>query len=186
MKKNKMICPVCDEGHLTPRLYSDHFKHNTGSVFVEGLEYCGCDLCGADPVLADQIKRNHLKIADAKRKADGLFTGDEIRTIRAMLGLTQQAAAQLIGGGTNAFSKYERGDVLQSVGMDRLLTAVAVFPELLHIFELGSPFESKNFSCTNKYEFANAKSVKIPKALVKTKKIKGISEKWTDYNGRAA
>jgi len=85
--------------------------------------YC-CDTCGADPIFRDQIKRNHLKIADAKRVADGLLVGEEIRRIRMRLKLTQREAAEVFGGGANAFSKYERGDVVQSVAMDRLLRLI--------------------------------------------------------------
>ena len=76
-------------------------------------------------------RRNHRRIADAKRYADGLLVGDEIRAIRTQFDLSQQEAAELFGGGVNAFSKYERGDVLQSVAMDRLLRATAFYPFLI-------------------------------------------------------
>jgi len=131
MMTQTLICPVCDEGTLTPDRFADDFKHNGGTIHVEGLECYRCDRCGADPVLEDQIRRNHLRIADAKRRADGLLTGEEIRTIRSDLGLSQQDAALLFGGGANAFSKYERGDVVQSVPMDRLLRLAARYPALL-------------------------------------------------------
>ena len=38
----------------------------------------------------------------------------EIRRIRRKLGLSQIAAARLTGGGHNAFSRYERGEVAVS------------------------------------------------------------------------
>jgi len=38
---------------------------------------------------------------------------------------------RIFGGGANAFSKYERGEVIQSVPMDRLLRLVARYPVLL-------------------------------------------------------
>jgi len=37
------------------------------------------------------------------------------------LGLTQHAASSIFGGGLNAFSKYERGEVIQSKAMDKLI-----------------------------------------------------------------
>jgi HTH-type transcriptional regulator/antitoxin MqsA len=125
------ICPVCDAGELSPTTYADTFQHGGREIFVEGLEGFECPQCGADPIFEDQIRRNHARIADAKRKADGLLTGSEIKAFRQRLGLTQKAAADLFGGGANAFSKYERGDVAQSVSMDRLLRIVERHPELL-------------------------------------------------------
>jgi HTH-type transcriptional regulator / antitoxin MqsA len=126
-----LICPVCEEGSLRESHYEGDFKHNGEIVHVTGLECYRCDSCGADPVFEHQIRRNHRKIADAKRGIDGLLTGDEIRAIREKLCLSQGDAAELFGGGANAFSKYERGDVLQSKAMDRLLRLVARYPFLI-------------------------------------------------------
>ena len=100
---------------------------------VSGLEHYECTTCGADPAFPDQIRRNELIIADAKRRSHGLLTGAEIRELREELGLSQTEAADLFGGGANAFSKYERGEVIQSVPMDRLLRVVHAFPHLLGV-----------------------------------------------------
>lgn len=132
---DKLLCPQCQQGHLTPSKWADDFQHSGETVRVVGLECYICDHCGADPVFTDQIRRNQLKIADAKRRADGLLIGDEVRSVRDHLGLNQQQAAVLFGGGTNAFSKYERGDVVQSVAMDRLLKVTAFFPGVLGFLE---------------------------------------------------
>jgi HTH-type transcriptional regulator/antitoxin MqsA len=57
----------------------------------------------------------------AARAAKGLLNGKEIRAIREQMGLTQKEAAELLGGGPVAFSKYENNEIMQSVAMDRLL-----------------------------------------------------------------
>jgi HTH-type transcriptional regulator/antitoxin MqsA len=130
MNDEQVLCPQCEKGHLHAATWEDDFRHGDKTVHVAGLECYRCDNCDADPVFADQIRRNQSRIADAKRRADGMLVGDEIRCIREQLDLSQQDAALLFGGGTNAFSKYERGDVLQSVAMDRLLKIVAYCPWL--------------------------------------------------------
>lgn len=135
MDVNELLCEECGTGHLRASEWASDFKHGDETIHVAGLECYVCDHCGADPVFTDQIRRNQLKIADAKRKADCLLTGADVCSIREHLGLSQQRAAQLFGGGTNAFSKYERGEVLQSVAMDRLLKATAFFPGLLGFLE---------------------------------------------------
>jgi HTH-type transcriptional regulator/antitoxin MqsA len=49
-----------------------------------------------------------------KAMAEGLPLPEEIKRIRVKLGLTQEAAGGLIGGGPRAFQKYEAGDLLPS------------------------------------------------------------------------
>ena len=67
---------------------------------------------------------------DAWRKIDGLLTAQEIVALRNKLGLTQQDAAKIFGGGANAFSKYERSEVIQSVAMDKLMRAALDVPDM--------------------------------------------------------
>lgn len=122
------ICPMCETGKLTPVTFTDSFTYKGLSILVEGLQGMLCENCGADPILTEQILFNQEKIADAKRAALGMFTGEQIRQIRERLKLSQKDCAQLFGGGTNAFSKYERGEVIQSDAMDALLYVVDKFP----------------------------------------------------------
>ncbi len=145
MDTETKICPMCETGILTPVTYAEDFEYRGALLHIEGLEGCECNVCGADPVLKEQILCNQARIADAKRQIDGLLTSDEIRTIRTTLNLSQQDAAALFGGGVNAFSKYERGDVMQSVAMDRLLRLVARHPFLLNELRqhVGSKTESR-------------------------------------------
>ncbi|WP_262460190.1 type II toxin-antitoxin system MqsA family antitoxin [Alloalcanivorax balearicus] len=124
-------CPMCEEGQLEPRTHTVMIRSNDRPLAVEGMEYCACPVCGADPVLVDQIARNERRVADAKRAEMGMLTSDEIRSVRKMLGVTQKQASELLGGGANGFSKYERGAVLQSVAMDTLLKLLALRPDLV-------------------------------------------------------
>jgi HTH-type transcriptional regulator/antitoxin MqsA len=116
---------------LRPSTYVAEIDHGEQRLRVSDLECYECADCGADPVFPDQARRNHRRYQDARRRADGLLTGEEIVRIREKLGLTQRQAAALFGGGTNAFSKYERGDVTQSVAMDRLMRMVDAHPDYL-------------------------------------------------------
>ncbi len=49
-----------------------------------------------------------------KAQVEGLLEPEAVRRIRKRLRLTQKDAGRLIGGGPNAFQKYESGDVLVS------------------------------------------------------------------------
>ena len=122
------ICPMCEIGSLKPITFSDSFTYQGRSLQVDGLHGMLCENCGAKPILTEQILLNQEKIADAKRIASGMFTGHEIRQIRERLKLSQKDCAVRLGGGANAFSKYERGEVIQSDAMDTLLYIVNKFP----------------------------------------------------------
>jgi len=130
LAQQTVYCPNCDaENSLSPFTYNREIEYAGHKIVVAGLEACLCRVCGGDPVLEDQARRNHARYVDAKRHADGLLTGEQIAAIRRNLGLTQSDAAVLFGGGRNAFSKYERGEVTQSVAMDRLMRLVSELPE---------------------------------------------------------
>jgi HTH-type transcriptional regulator/antitoxin MqsA len=126
---NKNICPICETGSLSEQAHTGKIQYRNQAVRVPGLEYSQCDSCGADPVLAEQAKHNQVRFSDAKRKSDGLLSSSDIRKARSYLGLTQHAASSVFGGGLNAFSKYERGEVIQSEAMDKLIRVTCRYSE---------------------------------------------------------
>ena len=78
---------------------------------------------GEDMAVSDAALKS-LKI-----KVEKLLTPDEIKRIRQKLGLTQREAGEVIGGGPNAFQKYESGEVLLSKGMSNFLRLLEKHPE---------------------------------------------------------
>jgi putative zinc finger/helix-turn-helix YgiT family protein len=122
---------MCSAETLVEERYSDVFKHNGGELRVDQLEGARCTTCNSEPTFPEQSRANQLRIADARRSADGLLTAAEIKGIRDRFGLTQADASLLFGGGPLAFSKYERGENIQSVPMDRLLRAAVFKPAIL-------------------------------------------------------
>jgi HTH-type transcriptional regulator/antitoxin MqsA len=122
-------CDECGASDFEVRIEPDEFQRN-GQSFTADVEYSVCRQCGDEVIFAEQIKRNDCILRDAWRKIDGLLTAQEIVDLRNKLGLTQQDAAKVFGGGVNAFSKYERSEVIQSVAMDKLMRAALEFPSL--------------------------------------------------------
>lgn len=125
MTETTPICPVCEEAELVESRYLGRLNHGGRTLEISDLECWDCPACGADAVFPDQARRNHLRYQDARRRADGLLTGEQITRLLERLGLTQIQAAEIFGGGRNAFSKYVRGEVIQSQAMDRLLRLAA-------------------------------------------------------------
>ena len=151
---NKQKCFDCGAPEVQFFTESESFDYKGQSLTVD-VEYTVCPNCGADAILPDQIKRNDGRVRDAWRKADGLLTGTEIADMRKKLGLTQQDAAKVFGGGINAFSKYERGEVIQSEGMDKLMR-LALEDKPVHVFgwlrnHAGMANQPANHSLNNGY-----------------------------------
>jgi HTH-type transcriptional regulator / antitoxin MqsA len=75
-----------------------------------------------------------MKVSDAallrlKVAADHLLSPEEVRRIREKLNLTQRNAGFVLGGGPNAFQKYESGEVLVSRAMANQLRMLDAHPE---------------------------------------------------------
>lgn len=128
MKDSKPDCPICEKGFLEEITYVDDLEIRGKEVRVEGLVLSICSHCSEETMSTAQMRANNKLVAqikfakvEAARDAQGLLSGEKIRALRETLGVTQQQAAHIFGGGANAFSKYERGETVQSEIMDRLL-----------------------------------------------------------------
>jgi len=66
----------------------------------------------------DTLKKTGKMLKDFQRQVDGLLTGQQIKTIRKKMGLTQEQMAEIVGGGLKSFARYESGKICQSKGMD--------------------------------------------------------------------
>lgn len=123
-------CNACSSHNVSLHNEQEQVRYRNGHVSVS-LAFCTCDECGREFIPPAVIKRNDAAIRAAKRSYDGLLAPEGIHRVRRLLGLTQEAASEVFGGGANAFSKYERGEITQSVAMDRLIRLCGNHPELL-------------------------------------------------------
>lgn len=121
-------CKVCEDKTFIEELYEDTADFRGLLLEVEGLKRFRCEKCNYTWEGVEQAEYNkdilrqaYNKKRDLVREQLGLLSGQEIHKIRELLDLTQKEASALFGGGANAFNKYESGEVLQSVAMDRLV-----------------------------------------------------------------
>ncbi len=83
----------------------------------------------------DDMKVSDRALNRLKARTEGLLEPEEIRRIRKKLGLTQEAAGELIGGGPRAFQKYETGDLLPSRAISSALVLLDHDPKALTALE---------------------------------------------------
>jgi HTH-type transcriptional regulator/antitoxin MqsA len=88
-------------------------------------------MCGEvelDPGCSDRYTDAGDELVTAARQ----MIGEEMRRIRRKLHLSQkEAVALLSGGGHNAFSRYERGEVLPPKALTLLMRLLDRYPHLL-------------------------------------------------------
>ncbi len=127
MDFDPMTCPVCGVGRLVERHHEKKSEIDGHPFVIRGLLHSVCDHCDERVTTPAQSRHNKKMIADARTQAvaerDRLqrFKPADVLRIRKRLGLTQAQAARVFGGGANAFSKYENGEVAPSDGMEKLL-----------------------------------------------------------------
>lgn len=132
MNQTKVECPACEEIAAIEQSYDADLTYKSADLHVTNLIRLCCAECGYSFETHDQhdqniasIKKVFLDEREEYKRRHGLLTGAQIRKIRKDLGLNQQPAALLFGGGLNAFSKYENEDVVQTTAMDRLIRLIS-------------------------------------------------------------
>lgn len=89
-----------------------------------------CPKCG-EGVLDDSSNARYAAALDELVRETNLATMPDLRAIRRRLKLSQVEAAELFGGGVNAFSRYERGETEPPRSLVQLLRILDRRPELL-------------------------------------------------------
>ena len=126
------FCLSCDTGAIMARFedQTETIEHFGRSRTVASLSSWRCPHCGKEEFDAESAIQyaatgDELVLAERRRQ------GQKLRRIRKKLRLTQQQAAQITGGGHNAFSRYERGDVPPMPAVTNLFRLLDRHPDLL-------------------------------------------------------
>lgn len=124
-------CPGCGFRDMQRR--ADHTEticYANNSVTVTGLSGWFCPECG-EVLLDEASSRRYGEAGELLVRQHREAVRQEIKRIRTKLGLTQRRAAEIFGGGINAFSRYERREVEPGPSTVKLLHLLDKHPELL-------------------------------------------------------
>ncbi|UST91226.1 type II toxin-antitoxin system MqsA family antitoxin [Pseudomonas siliginis] len=115
-----------------------HFEGRGETVSVKGMERRVEDLSGWECQKCREVELDEVcgqRYSDACDElviASRRMIGNEMKKIRRKLHLTQKETVQLLsGGGHNAFSRYERGEVLPPKALILLMRLLDRYPHLL-------------------------------------------------------
>ncbi len=128
-------CQICFAGttrrEVKEEIYT--FKGHETVIQQSGL---WCDSCGEGILNGNDLKTTAEEIADFKQ-AVKLKTAKDLKEKREKLHITQKQAAEICGGGVNAFHKYEKGEIFPPKATINLLTILANHPDLMKEIQSG-------------------------------------------------
>ena len=113
-------CPICGKGQLVRDSRPTEYTFR-GINFNVGQPGLYCPACGESFLSSEDLRASEDAVRKIKREIGDLLTPVEIKQIRLSQKLSQKEAGILFGGGPTAFSKYERGEILQSKPLDIIL-----------------------------------------------------------------
>ncbi len=131
-----MICPHCNQAEMIHDTRDLPFTYKGESTVIPGVtgEFCpACHEGSADPVLdAKESARVSAMMLDFQKQVNASIVDPEfISSVRKKLALDQREAAQIFGGGVNAFSRYETGKTKPPLALIKLLKVLELHPDLL-------------------------------------------------------
>ncbi|HEY8669742.1 MAG TPA: type II toxin-antitoxin system MqsA family antitoxin [Terriglobales bacterium] len=88
-----------------------------------------CDESSESVHTAEDLKVSDGALKELRLEVEKLLKPQEVRRIRNKIGLTQREAGTILGGGPNAFQKYEQDTVTVSKPMSNLLRVLERHPE---------------------------------------------------------
>ena len=123
-------CPFCGEKSYAHCIKPMTLTYKSQQISVNQPGYW-CNHCGEGIIGGTDRKQTQKELQELRAKIDGLLSPQEIKKVREKLHLTQRKAAEIFGGGVNAFSKYERGELPVSKPLSQLFHLLDKHPNLL-------------------------------------------------------
>jgi len=128
-----MKCPVCGAAQLIhdTRDLPYTYKGETTVIAAVTADFCpACDESITDAAETGRVMREMQ--AFNKQVNAAIVDPGFIAGVRKKLHLGQREAAEVFGGGINAFSRYENGKTKPPLALVKLFKLLDRHPELLH------------------------------------------------------
>jgi HTH-type transcriptional regulator/antitoxin MqsA len=127
-----MKCPICGEQDLAYGSQSMEYSYKGESIIIADVQGEYCPACGEGVLDMDESKRvNEIILTFNKQVNAAAVDPKFISRVRKKLNLDQKKAAEIFGGGVNAFSRYETGKTRPPLSLVHLLDILDSHPELL-------------------------------------------------------
>lgn len=127
-----MKCPICGAAKLVHDTRDVPYTYKGESTILPQVTGDFCPACDESILDASESRRTmELMLAFSKQVNASFVDPDFITSVRRKLDLNQREAAEIFGGGVNAFSRYENGKAKPPLALVKLLKVLERHPELL-------------------------------------------------------
>jgi HTH-type transcriptional regulator/antitoxin MqsA len=127
-----MKCPSCGAANLVhdTRDLSYTYKGETTTLPLVTGDFCPA--CAESILNATESRRTMNLMLEFNKQVNASIVDPEfIASVRKKLDLDQREAAEIFGGGVNAFSRYENGKTKPPLALVKLLKVLDRHPDLL-------------------------------------------------------
>ena len=127
-----MQCPVCSKSKLIRETRDLPYTYKGESTTIPKVKGDYCPACGKIILdAAESTRASSLMLAFNKQVNASSVDPEFIANVRKKLDLDQREAAEIFGGGVNAFSRYENGKTKPPLALVKLLKVLERHPDLL-------------------------------------------------------
>ena len=127
-----MKCPICGRAQLIHDTRDMPYSYKGEETVLPGIEGDYCPACGEVILDRDNSMKAGALMREFNKQVNAAIVDPEfIVSVRKKLALDQKEAAEIFGGGVNAFSRYENGKTRPPLALVKLLRVLERHPDLL-------------------------------------------------------
>jgi HTH-type transcriptional regulator / antitoxin MqsA len=128
-----MKCPICGAAELIQDSRDLPYTYKGETTIISAVMGDFCPSCGEVILdLMESTRTSELMLQFNKQVNAAYVDPAYIANVRKKLALDQREAAEIFGGGINAFSRYENGKTKPSLALVKLLKVLERHPDLLN------------------------------------------------------
>jgi HTH-type transcriptional regulator/antitoxin MqsA len=127
-----MKCPTCARAQLAEDTRDIPYAYKGETTAIPAVTGDFCPNCGETILGASESARVSALMLEFNKQVNASIVDPEfIANVRKKLALDQREAAEIFGGGVNAFSRYENGKTKPPLALVKLLKVLDRHPDLL-------------------------------------------------------
>ena len=127
-----MKCPACETAKMLHDTRDMPYSYKGESTVIPAVTGDYCMSCGEVVLDKDESVRVSTAMLEFNKQINSAIVDPEfIVNVRKKLSLDQREAAEIFGGGVNAFSRYENGKTKPPLSLVKLLSVLDNHPNLL-------------------------------------------------------
>lgn len=128
-----MKCPLCGAAELIHDTRDQPYTYKGETTMISSVTGDFCPACAESILGAAESERVMREMHTFNKQVNASIVDPGfIASVRKKLSLDQREAAEIFGGGINAFSRYENGKTKPPLALVKLLKVLDRHPDLLN------------------------------------------------------